>query len=848
MNKKSKKYKNNSKGSYKSNSKSNSKGNYNKNYSNDYNKDYNKEYGEYKKNRKVIDIKIIDNIDNIKSAKSTIAIIIPHRNRLDHLKQFIDHFENLNSHSNVVDVYVIDQNNADLFNRGLLLNIGFEIANNVKKYDRFIFHDVDSYPEQILYDLYFKHFDKTIHFASPYLEYKYDYYTFFGGIVGMSKDDFKKINGFPNSFFGHGGEDDSMFNRIVACNMTNVYRPKEGKYILVDHAPPTSLETNKTKKKNILKDLEKWKSDGLHQLKNIFLNIKKYENYKDFLLKYDTENTNITNKSTPFDKFMDSLLNKNYDNHGGSTNKIISDFSTDSDISMSTVSDFNSKNNINYFFYKIDYLAKHKYDTNTFVDKNFVENQIELKNKKILDTDLKGNKIFYNKFDKSYVSVIQPLISWDEIEDKIINTYTEPQIYNLNRNGKYNPKLKGLVKQQFEKYNKNLSKGDLFYTLKHIFDNYNEVLYFRIRNGKVECEYHLYNPQNKKDWYKDLKYEVNGKIKGIDEAFAEIAQSSNKEYYTLRKPHFMASNNCLLSGYDEYAYWEGNPISYVKSFKEMIGYVVTNYNVPDCDILINRKDFSYLRKDKKYGYDHLTDDLIDDLINGDNNHTFYPLGSQAITDDALDIPIISADEWEYSKVDKNITSWESKNSVALFRGSGTGCATNMSNPRIKLAQISNDWEKSDTKNNLIDVKLSRLVGRPRAYKKLIGITDYKKYKHLVGEFMTTEEQMKYKYVFNIEGNSQAYRYSSQFYKGLVINVKSKYHMWFEPLLEPNKHFVEVKNDYSDLYDKLMYLKLNDMKAEQIYNDGIKFADTYTNKNSLAEYMFHYMYYLNKYST
>lgn len=837
MNKTSKKYKNNNNNKW--NKQKNQK--FQKlNYQ--ASTDYNKEYSNYKQNRKIVDIKILKetDIDQYKGPanNSKIAIIIPHRNRLDHLKQFIDHFNNLNSYTNEVDVYVIDQNNADQFNRGLLLNIGFEIADNMKKYDRFIFHDVDSYPEQILYDLYFKHFDKTIHFASPYLEYKYNYYTFFGGIVGMSKNDFKKINGFPNSFFGHGGEDDSMFNRIAECNMDNVYRPNEGKYYLVDHASPTALEANKIKKKNILGDLIKWQSDGLQQLKKIFLNIKKYNSYDDFLSKYDVENSNITNNPTPFDNFLNSLLVKSND-------QVL----TDSDISMSitsttsVISNFDiKKSQVNYYFYKIDYLAKHKFETDMFVDKNFVATEINTKNQKMLDGELKNKKVFYNKFDKSYVSVIYPIISWDEVQEKIIDTYTSPKLFNLNRNGKYDPKLKSLVKTQFEKYNKNLSKDDLFNTLRHVFDNYNEVLYFRIRNGKIECQYQLYNPKNKKDWYKDLKYTVNGKTTSVDDAFLQIAQSSNKEYFTLRKPHFMASNNCLLGGLDEYAYWEGNPVSYVNSFKEMLEYVVDNFDVPDCDILINRKDFPYLRKDKKYGYDHLTDDLIDEDI------IFYPLGSQAVTDDSLDVPIVSADEWEFSKTEKNKTNWESKNPVALFRGSGTGCSVDMSNPRIRLAQLSEDWSHDNTKSNLIDVKLSKLVGRIKSYKKFIGVTDYKKYKHLVGEFMNTEQQMKYKYVFNVEGNSQAYRFSSQFYKGLVINVKSKYYMWFAPLLEPNKNFIEVEPDYSDLYDKITYLKQNDNKAKQIYQNGLEFAEKYTSQKSLAEYMFHYMYYLNKYAT
>lgn len=48
---------------------------------------------------------------------------------------------------------------------------------------------------------------------------------YFGGVVAFNKADFEAINGFPNTFWGWGGEDDEMYSRIVeVCNLT----PKHG--------------------------------------------------------------------------------------------------------------------------------------------------------------------------------------------------------------------------------------------------------------------------------------------------------------------------------------------------------------------------------------------------------------------------------------------------------------------------------------------------------------------------------------------------------------------------------------------------------------------------------------------
>jgi len=40
------------------------------------------------------------------------------------------------------------------------------------------------------------------------------YGTLFGGIEAFSVDHFQLINGFSNQFFGWGGEDDNLYDRL----------------------------------------------------------------------------------------------------------------------------------------------------------------------------------------------------------------------------------------------------------------------------------------------------------------------------------------------------------------------------------------------------------------------------------------------------------------------------------------------------------------------------------------------------------------------------------------------------------------------------------------------------------
>jgi DNA-directed RNA polymerase subunit E'/Rpb7 len=245
-------------------------------------------FEEYKKNRKKLRFEKLPPADpNPRPAR--IALIIPHRNRIDHFKELLRRLESFSLGPNTVDVYLIDQNNSEKFNRGLLLNIGFYLAAKTH-YDRYIFHDVDSYPDDELFPQYFQFLEDSVHFASPFLGYKYNYPDFLGGVEGFTEADYLAINGFPNTFFGWGGEDDALYNRVVAENIT-IYRPTKGKYILADHAPPKYEEKNERKYENVLEDLTHYKDNGVNQVSRYSILVSPFSK-EEFLESYKLEKPN----------------------------------------------------------------------------------------------------------------------------------------------------------------------------------------------------------------------------------------------------------------------------------------------------------------------------------------------------------------------------------------------------------------------------------------------------------------------------------------------------------------------------------------------------------------------------
>jgi hypothetical protein len=204
-----------------------------------------KTFWEYKQNRKKLNIESLPEKYEINNNKIDIAIIIPHRDRLVYLEKFIKHLSKLKKQSNHnYDIYLIDQNNFDGFNRGLLLNIGYYIAKKNYNYDSYIFHDIDVYPSQEIFDQYFIYASKNVHFIPKNIDFKYNFETFFGTINSFTSHAFETINGFPNVFFRWGSDDGSVYNRCVKNNI-KVYRPTSGTFIIEEHAPPSDNEKSK---------------------------------------------------------------------------------------------------------------------------------------------------------------------------------------------------------------------------------------------------------------------------------------------------------------------------------------------------------------------------------------------------------------------------------------------------------------------------------------------------------------------------------------------------------------------------------------------------------------------------
>lgn len=99
------------------------------------------------------------------------------------------------------------------------------------------------------------------------------------------------------------------------------------------------------------------------------------------------------------------------------------------------------------------------------------------------------------------------------------------------------------------------------------------------------------------------------------------------------------------------------------------------------------------------------------------------------------------------------------------------------------------------------------------------------------DFMSIKEQLKYKYIVSIEGNDVASNLKwIMASNSLCFMIKPKYASWFaEELLIPNYHYVLLKEDYSDIQEKMEYYNNNPQEALKIIKNANEYVNQFKDK-------------------
>lgn len=232
------------------------------------------------------------NLLNVKKSKQNIAVISCFRDPGDgrrerQRKMFIQIMcQILKPYCNF-HIYIIEQSHDNnLFNIGKLKNIGFNIANSEQKFNHFVFSDIDTIPDYDLMKYFVKTPKKPVALAIKGTRYEQindkSNKPFLGALISMSSKIFININGYPNNFWGWGGEDDALINRLVVNNILSVYYPSNGSIIDIEKdvnmkTIQVDVKVGSEKKDSVrfeklYEDLKSWDTNGINNINYNILN------------------------------------------------------------------------------------------------------------------------------------------------------------------------------------------------------------------------------------------------------------------------------------------------------------------------------------------------------------------------------------------------------------------------------------------------------------------------------------------------------------------------------------------------------------------------------------------------
>jgi len=159
-----------------------------------------------------------------------LIVIVPYRDREEHLEVFVpamhEYLKNIPH-----EIIVVEQSGNGLFNRGKLLNIGFDLCKDRDAY--FCFHDVDLIPVDDSCD--YRYPVAPTQLVGCLGPFRSHYREYCGGVMLFRREDFLRLNGYGNQYCGWGCEDDDLYKRLWQCANVPLAR-RNGRYRTLERA------------------------------------------------------------------------------------------------------------------------------------------------------------------------------------------------------------------------------------------------------------------------------------------------------------------------------------------------------------------------------------------------------------------------------------------------------------------------------------------------------------------------------------------------------------------------------------------------------------------------------------
>lgn len=175
-------------------------------------------------------------------------------------------------------------------------------------------------------------------------------------------------------------------------------------------------------------------------------------------------------------------------------------------------------------------------------------------------------------------------------------------------------------------------------------------------------------------------------------------------------------------------------------------------------------------------------------------------------------------------------SWDKKLAKTFWRGSSTGGYSTLTTweklARAQLVLLSMSYPQD------IDARFNSVVQCDPEVPPLM------KAKGMVSSSVSRPDHLKYKYLVDVDGNSCSYEryFWLLLSNSLVIKQVTPNIQWYYGALEPYKHFLPVKEDLSDLMEKIEWARQHDDEARMMAERSTEFVENNLSSEDTLVYL------------
>ena len=195
--------------------------------------------------------------------------------------------------------------------------------------------------------------------------------------------------------------------------------------------------------------------------------------------------------------------------------------------------------------------------------------------------------------------------------------------------------------------------------------------------------------------------------------------------------------------------------------------------------------------------------------------------------------LYSMDEYGGKLNKKDEFVFESKKNKAIFIGSTTGDSNSKYNERLQLCSKYADHNNIKCYiSNFVQINMDEMKN------------EHPNYNKFASNNISIQEQLKYKYIINVDGNTCAWDRVPWILNSnsLLLKKKSTQKCWYYDLLIKNEHYIEFEDD-SEIEHIINTISASE--CNRIIKNANKFCNDYLKKICHMTYMAKLLYYLSK---